>query len=271
MFSTRTELRWAPLGDRLDDELDGFHQELRELQRLPAVPPSTHGRSQSRMVATHRFSPTGAWQTTEINWHTLTRSLRLATRYSRLVDPALSLAFEAPVVLVRSGCILFSVSDELLSVKAIIAHDELLLFVPASASPPPPRRRQPSRLTPAADDPGPDGPLPMGELAAQLQAGLAEWAADAADADATPSCAFACAALEILLDAFTQRLDGAVHAVAASAGAVRRAASCSTSAAPPHKLRLQHICPYLPASARRCCASCASRWTLRAPMTPSTR
>ena len=59
------------------------------------------------------------------------------------------------MILVRSGCILFSVSDELLSVKAVIAHDELLLFGASDASPTsrtPARRHAASRL-PVADEP----------------------------------------------------------------------------------------------------------------------
>ena len=214
--------RWAPLTDQLDDELD----DLSELLQLTPAVPNGHSRSRSRMVCTHRFTPTGAQDTTDMNWHALMRSLRLATRYSRLVDPALSLAREAPVLIVRSGCILFSVSDELLSVKAVIAHDELLLFEPSDGSSPASRRpglrRGASRLS-VADESGPQGPLPWAELARKLEEGIVEWAADAADADtAAPSCAFSCAVLEVLLDAFAQRLDGAVHAVAASAGAVLR-------------------------------------------------
>ena len=214
--------RWLPLADQLDDELD----DLSELLQLTPTVPTGHSRSRSRMVCTHRFTATGAQDTTDMNWHALMRSLRLATRYSRLVDPALSLAREAPVLIVRSGCILFSVSDELLSVKAIIAHDELLLFEPSGGSSPTSRtpgpRRGASRLS-VADDSGPQGPLPWEELARKLEEGIAEWAADAAEADtAAFSCAFSCAVLEVLLDAFTKRLDGAVHAVAASAGAVLR-------------------------------------------------
>ena len=64
------------LGDRLDDELDGFHEELDELQRRPAVP-TGQSRSQSRMVRTHRFTPTGARSVTDMQWHALMRSLRL--------------------------------------------------------------------------------------------------------------------------------------------------------------------------------------------------
>ena len=221
-FGAASKTRWAPLTDQLDDELD----DLSELLQLTPAVPTGHSRSRSRMVCTHRFTPTGVQDTTDMNWHSLMRSLRLATRYSRLVDPALSLARSAPVLIVRSGCILFSVSDELLSVKAVIAHDELLLFEPSGGSSPasqrPGIRRGASRLS-VADDSGPQGPLPWEELARKLAEGIAEWAADTADADtAASSCAFSCAVLEVLLDTFAQRLDGAVHAVAASAGAVLR-------------------------------------------------
>jgi hypothetical protein len=219
MFGAASSKRWAPLTDQLDDELD----DLSELLQLTPAVPTGHSRSRSRMVCTHRFTPTGVRDTTDMNWHALMRSLRLATRYSRLVDPALSLSREAPVLIVRSGCILFSVSDELLSVKAVIAHDELLLFEPSDGSFPASQRPGIKRGASRLSDSGPQGPLPWAELARKLEEGIAEWAADTAEAGiAASSCAFSCAVLEVLLDAFALRLDGAVHAVAASAGAVLR-------------------------------------------------
>ena len=65
------------------------------------------------------------------------------------------------------------------------------LFMPQR----PGMRRGASRLS-AADDSGPQGPLPWEELAQKLTEGIAEWAADTADADtAASSCAFSCAVL----------------------------------------------------------------------------
>ena len=110
--------------------------------------------------------------------------------YPRLVDPALSLSREAPVLIVRSGCILFSVSDELLSVKAVIAHDELLLFEPSDGSFPASQRPGIKRGASRLSDSGPQGPLPWAELARKLEEGIAEWAADTAEAGiAASSCA----------------------------------------------------------------------------------
>ena len=76
----------------------------------------------------------------QISWPELMRGLRIPTRYSRLVDPTLALSHQAPMLLLRAGCILVSLSDELLSAKAVITPTVTYLIAPAYAPPPSPSR-----------------------------------------------------------------------------------------------------------------------------------